>query len=92
LHTNGISANVACAQIGARIHSPTLVCTSLKAPESWSLSDIFSFRQWRAKEEEEATTKAFIPADDGIYRASESSGAGRSAETIAQSNQEQAVQ
>jgi hypothetical protein len=65
----------------------------MEAPKSWTLSDIFSFRQWRAKEEaEEATTKASIPADNEIYRASESSGAGRSAETVAQSNHEQAVQ
>jgi hypothetical protein len=69
-----------------------VVCNSLEAPESWSLSDIFSFRQWRAKEKEEAATKASIPADDGVDRASESSRAGRPAETIAQSNQEQAVQ
>jgi hypothetical protein len=62
--------------------------------KSWSLSNIFSLRKWRAKEEEDekASTKASISADNGIDRASEPRGADRSAETIAQSNQEQALQ
>jgi hypothetical protein len=88
-------------QVGAEVNFSTLVFAGMGAPKSWSLSNIFSLRKWRAKEEEEdekASTKASISADngisaeDGIDCASESNGTGRSAETIASSNQEQALQ
>jgi hypothetical protein len=104
LHADGIPANVADAQVAAEVNFSTLVFAGMGAPKSWSLSNIFSLRKWRAKEEEEeeedekAITKASISADneisaeDGIDCASESNGAGRSAETIASSNQEQALQ